>query len=33
MSIYIEEEGGSSLPFDTEEIARTVVEAAQRMRK
>lgn len=28
MSIYIEEEGGSSLPFDTEEIARTVVEAA-----
>lgn len=28
MSIYIEEEGGVALPFNAEEIARTVVEAA-----
>ncbi len=28
MSIYIEEEGGVRLPFDTDEIARTVISAA-----
>ena len=28
MSLFIEEEGGSALPFDVEETARSVVEAA-----
>ena len=28
MSIFIEEEGGNALPFNTEEIARNVIEAA-----
>lgn len=28
MSIFIEEEGGAVLPFDTEDIARLVIEAA-----
>lgn len=28
MSIFLEEEGGPSLPFDVEDVARTVIEAA-----
>ena len=28
MSLFIEEEGGTALPFDVEETARLVVEAA-----
>ena len=28
MTLFIEEEGGAALPFDTEETARLVVEAA-----
>ena len=33
MNLFIEEEGGVTLPFDTEETARLVVEAALELEK